>query len=95
MCFRSQIAAVWLKNVLQIHAGLLLSNPELPELLGPTVGTIQNRLSLHMPLSGLRGRLDLLVSQISSSTDPNEQSQEDEALLLYNDAGIIRYFCAI
>lgn len=85
--FRSHIGALWLKNVIQIHAGLLLSNPELPDLLGATVGSIQNRLTLHMPLSSLRGRLDLLVSQISSKSDANNQSQEDEAMLVYNDTG--------
>lgn len=87
---RSQIGAVWLKNLLQIHAGLLLSNPELPELLGPTVGSIQNRLSLHMPLGSLRGRLDLLASQISSSTDSKDQSQDDRPMIYYND-GMARF----
>lgn len=89
---RSHIGAVWLKNVLQIHAGLLLSNPELPDLLGSTVGSIQQRLTLHMPLNNLRGRLDLLVSQISNSTDANNQNQDDDAMLIYNDTGRIFLF---
>lgn len=82
---------MWLKNVLQIHAGLLLTNPDLPDLLGSTVGSIQNRLALYMPLNNLRGRLDLLVSQINSSSEASGENNEDEALLFYNDTGMI-YF---
>ncbi|KAF2897424.1 hypothetical protein ILUMI_08750 [Ignelater luminosus] len=81
----SQIGTLWLKNLLQVHAGLLLSNPELPDLLGPVLGTIESRLSLLTPLNRLRGRLDLLVSQVGASNSQNTEQTEDDALLIYND----------
>lgn len=73
--------------MLRIHAGLLLTNPELPDLLGPVLGTIESRLSLLTPLNRLRGRLDLLVSQVSTSNSQNTEQTEDDALLIYNDKG--------
>lgn len=75
---------MWLKNLVHMHAGILLSNPELSELLGSVLGSIESRLLLLNPLNRLQGRLDLLVSQVSTS---NETSEDTSALLIFNDKG--------
>ncbi|KRT82733.1 hypothetical protein AMK59_3512, partial [Oryctes borbonicus] len=80
----SYTGSLWLKNLLQIHAGLLLSNPQLSELLDPILGSIQSRLLLQTPLSRLRGRLDLLMTQINNAT-MQESNENDEPLLSYVD----------
>ncbi|XP_057651400.1 WD repeat-containing protein 43 [Diorhabda carinulata] len=80
----SQIGSVWLKYILQIHAGILMSNPELPELLSSMLGSIQNRLSLWIPLNRLKGRLDLLLPQVTGL--PQQDACENQIpLLVYND----------
>ncbi|KAJ8926553.1 hypothetical protein NQ314_021069 [Rhamnusium bicolor] len=80
----SRIGSLWLKHILQIHAGILMSNPELPDLLGPVLGSIESRLSLLTPLNRLKGRLDFLVSQVSCSST-QEYSENEEPLLIFND----------
>ncbi|KAK4873052.1 hypothetical protein RN001_015081 [Aquatica leii] len=83
----SQSGCIWLKHLLQIHSAIFLSNPELPSMLAPVLGCIESRLSLLMPLNRLRGRLDLLVSQVTTANAPNNEEDED-ALLVYNDKGL-------
>ncbi|KAF5296378.1 hypothetical protein FQA39_LY12497 [Lamprigera yunnana] len=80
----SQCGCLWLKNLLQIHSGIFISNPDLPTLLAPILGSIESRLSLLLPLNRLRGRLDLLVSQVTAANAPSKEEDED-ALLMYND----------
>lgn len=75
-----------MKNLLQIHAGILLANSDLSDLIGPTLDSIENRLTLQAPLTVLRGRLDLLVSQLSSS-EAGKDDEEEEALLVFDDKG--------
>lgn len=75
-----------MKNLLQIHAGILLANPDLSDLIGPTLDSIETRLTLQAPLTVLRGRLDLLVSQLSSS-EKGKDEEDEEALLVFNDKG--------
>lgn len=65
---------------------MLLSNPQLSELLDPVLGSIQSRLLLQTPLNRLRGRLDLLMSQINGS-GPQDSNEPDEPLLVYVDKG--------
>uniref|UniRef100_A0A1Y1KTT8 Small-subunit processome Utp12 domain-containing protein n=1 Tax=Photinus pyralis TaxID=7054 RepID=A0A1Y1KTT8_PHOPY len=83
----SQYGSVWLKHLLEVHAGIFLSNPDLPNMLGPVLGSIESRLSLLTPLNRLKGRLDLLVSQVANVTAAEEDKEED-ALLVYNDKGL-------
>ncbi|KAK5640559.1 hypothetical protein RI129_011370 [Pyrocoelia pectoralis] len=83
----SQYGSLWLKHLLEVHAGIFLSNPDLPNLLGPVLGSIESRLSLLMPLNRLKGRLDLLVSQVSN-VNASDENVEDNALLIYNDKGL-------
>ncbi|KAJ8959403.1 hypothetical protein NQ318_022091 [Aromia moschata] len=81
----SQIGAIWLKHILQVHAGILISNPELPDLLGSMLGSIESRLTLLTPLNKLKGRLDLLVSQVSRNSTQDTGENEEQALLVFND----------
>lgn len=76
---------LWLRYLIQLHASQLISNPQLVEMIGPVLGSIENRLSLLTPISRLRGRLDLLVSQISDTS--SKDTEIDEALLVYKDQG--------
>ncbi|CAH0546158.1 unnamed protein product [Brassicogethes aeneus] len=79
-----QIGALWLRHILQIHSGILISNPSLGELLGSSLMGIENRLSLLTPLNRLKGRINLLSSQISTTPESNEVDEE-EALLVFDD----------
>ncbi|KAL3285074.1 hypothetical protein HHI36_019198 [Cryptolaemus montrouzieri] len=80
----SHTGALWLRHLLQTHAALLISNPNLSDLLAPVLNSIENRLTLQSPLSRLRGRLKLIVSQITETS--NEGPKEDvEALVTFND----------
>ncbi|KAI4471388.1 wd repeat-containing protein 43 [Holotrichia oblita] len=80
----SSTGSLWLKHLLQVHTALLLSNPQLSELLDPVLGSIQSRLLLQTPLSKLSGRLDLLMAQINR-VNTQENNETDEALLSYID----------
>ncbi|KAJ8920002.1 hypothetical protein NQ315_006532, partial [Exocentrus adspersus] len=84
----SQIGCLWLKHILQVHASMLMSNPELQELLGPVLGSIESRLTLLTPLHRLKGRLSLLVSQVSGSNSNNSLQgvdENEEPLLIFDD----------
>lgn len=85
--FRSQVGALWLRHLIQAHTSQLLANPDLADLISPILGTIESRLTQLTPLSRLKGRLDLLVTQISNSSRKVEEA--DDALLVYKDQGII------
>ncbi|KAJ8972161.1 hypothetical protein NQ317_010116 [Molorchus minor] len=61
-----------------------MSNPELPQLLGTLKENIDTRLTLLTPLHKLKGKLDLLVGQVSSSS-LQDTSENEEPLLVYND----------
>lgn len=71
--------------MIQIHASQLIANPHLIDLIGPILGTIESRLSLLSPVSRLRGRLDLLITQISNSS--KEENEVEDALLTFKDGG--------
>ncbi|XP_030763020.1 WD repeat-containing protein 43 [Sitophilus oryzae] len=79
----SHFGALWLKHLAQIHAGLLISNPNLAEMFSGALGSIDNRISLQTSLNRLRGKLELLVPQINTSNADNVD--EDEAVLVFND----------
>ncbi|RZB40003.1 WD repeat-containing protein 43 [Asbolus verrucosus] len=79
-----KIGLMWLKNILLIHSGLLLSNPDLPKLFGEALGSIEAGIALQTPRSKLMGRLELLVSQISQ-VSAQEPQNNNEALLIFND----------
>ncbi|XP_022900678.2 WD repeat-containing protein 43 [Onthophagus taurus] len=73
--FSCSIASIWIKHILEIHSGVLLSNPKLSELLEPMSKCIEKRLILQMPLNKLQGRLGLLMSQVNKD-DLNDESDD-------------------
>lgn len=80
----SCLGSVWLKVVVQQHASVLLSNPDLPELVAPVLGAVESRLQLLNPLNRLSGRLDLLLSHVSAA---DVDTHESRPLLIFNDKG--------
>ncbi|XP_018327212.1 WD repeat-containing protein 43 [Agrilus planipennis] len=82
----SKIGAIWLHYLVQNNAGLLISNPDISAILGPVIGNIESRLSLQAPLSKLKGRLSLLLSQVTSFNS-EESNHNEEPILVYNDKG--------
>lgn len=84
--FRSRFGALWLKHLIQVHAGVLISNPNLSELFSGALASIQSRLNQQAPLNRLRGKLELLIPQVTSSSNV-EINEDDEALLVFNDKG--------
>lgn len=84
--YTSQVAAQWLKAVLSIHAGQILADNNMGVLLGPLLGLVETRLSSLSTLCQLRGRLDLLLTQISGpSKRGNYATADTQALLVYQD----------
>lgn len=83
--FRCNIGILWLKHIMNVHAGILLSNPELSDIIGPVLSGIENRLTLFNPLNSLKGRLELLVTQL---TVDSQKEVEDEPFLVFNDKGV-------
>lgn len=68
-----------------MHAGVLISNPNLAEMLAGVLGSIQSRIGSQTGFNRLRGKLELLVPQINGANPEN--GEEDEALLVFNDKG--------
>lgn len=87
----SRFGALWLKHLIQVHAGVLISNPNLSELFSGALTSIQSRLNQQAPLNRLRGKLELLIPQVTSSSNV-EINEDDEALLVFNDKGRIWLF---
>nr|CAD7458366.1 unnamed protein product [Timema tahoe] len=81
---KNHMAVPWLKAMLAVHAGQLLSNPELSQMLAPLLSLIEARLGQLTPLMRLRGRLELLVGQIGTIADSNELQ---DSLLVYREQG--------
>nr|CAD7432770.1 unnamed protein product [Timema monikensis] len=81
---RNHMVVPWLKAMLAVHAGQLLSNPELSQMLAPLLSLIEARLGQLTPLMRLRGRLELLVGQIGAISDTNELQ---DSLLVYREQG--------
>ncbi|CAH1993955.1 unnamed protein product [Acanthoscelides obtectus] len=80
----AQIGRVWMKQIIQTHASVLISNADLPNLLGSTVGSIESRLSLATSVNRLRGRIDLLIPQVSG-TQGQQNGDDEQAVLVYDD----------
>lgn len=59
---------LWLRHVLLVHLGYLVTVPELVRKLANLHATLENRMNFHDQLLSLNGRLDLVVSQIDQKT---------------------------
>ncbi|TPX62201.1 hypothetical protein SpCBS45565_g07046 [Spizellomyces sp. 'palustris'] len=77
----------WVRAVVLVHAGYLMSVPNLAANLGALYQTIDSRASVFQKLLRLSGRLDLVVSQIAlrNRAGANGEVQEDEALVVYDE----------
>ncbi|CAG9763880.1 unnamed protein product [Ceutorhynchus assimilis] len=80
----SHFGALWLKHLAQVHAGVLISNPNLAELFSGALNSIYSRINTQTALSRLRGKLELLVPQVIT-TDDARKGDDDEALLVFDD----------
>jgi len=63
---RNTTLVTWIKALLQIHAGYLISQPDLVQVLSTLYMVVDTRLTLFKKMVKLNGRLDLLLSQIKS-----------------------------
>ncbi|XP_054284738.1 WD repeat-containing protein 43 [Macrosteles quadrilineatus] len=82
--FTNQVAATWLKAVLAAHAGQLLADPEAVATVAPLLGMVETRRGVVAPLSRLRGRLDLLLHQVSVA-DRHTTAAETLPLVVLHD----------
>ncbi len=81
----------WLKHILVIHAGYLISNPDVTDVFSALFPLIESKLNVVGPLYRLSGRLDLMIQQIKHRTDEHERSLQSVSLqpkLIYQDEGI-------
>lgn len=76
-----------MKHMAQVHAGVLVSNPNLSELFSSALGSIHNRINAQTALQRLRGKLELLVPQVSTINNPENDDEDEEALLVFIDKG--------
>ncbi|XP_075211336.1 WD repeat-containing protein 43 [Lycorma delicatula] len=83
--FTSQVAAMWLQAVLRIHVSQLLADENCSSVIAPLMGLVESRLSCLGPLYQLKGRLNLLLDQATSSSVPRKPVIEFEPLLVYQD----------
>jgi len=81
--------ALWLRSVLENHAGYLTSCPDLVSYLTPLLALMSARTTLFPKVSQLRGRLHLMLGELEHRTDKNESSTGTqlpaEALLVYQE----------
>lgn len=61
---RGMALITWVKSVLTIHSGHLMTMPDLVARLSGLHTTVASRLSLHESLLLLNGRLDMVLSQV-------------------------------
>lgn len=76
----------WLKTVLMIHTSYLMSFPDLIESLGSVYEMMNARTKLFPQLSKLQGKLQLVMSQVTSQTDVLPNENDKEPLLYYQDS---------
>lgn len=76
----------WLKSVLIIHTSYLVSYPDLIESLGSVYEMMNARTKLFPQLSKLQGKLQLVMSQVTSQAEGLPVGNEKEALLYYQDS---------
>jgi len=61
---RGMALTTWVKAVLTIHSGHLMTMPDLVARLSGLHATLTTRLTLHESLLSLNGRLDMVLSQV-------------------------------
>ena len=63
---RAATLCLWIKSVVEKHAGYLTSSPDAVSALGSLHSTVDTRLGVFKRLLKLSGRLELILSQISN-----------------------------
>jgi U3 small nucleolar RNA-associated protein 5 len=76
----------WLKSALMIHTSYLMSYPDLIESLGSVYEMMNARTKLFPQLSKLQGKLQLVMSQVTSQADGLPNGNNKEPLLYYQDS---------
>jgi len=77
--------AKWLKSVLTIHTGYLVTVPDCQELLSPVYALLETRTQHYNQVLQLRGKLDLLTKQASDKQGDTVVDTDQQALLVYQD----------
>jgi len=77
--------AKWLKSVLTLHTGYLVSIPDCQDLLGPVYALLERRTSHYSQVLQLRGKLELLTKQTDAKEGDKIVDTDKEALLVYQD----------
>merc|ERR1711942_572437 len=77
--------AKWLKAVLTIHTGYLVSVPDCRELLTPVYALLETRTQHYNQVLQLRGKLELLTRQTVERQGETTVNTDKQALLVYQD----------
>jgi len=77
--------AKWLKAVLTIHTGYLVSVPDCQDLLSPVYALLETRTQHYNQVLQLRGKLELLTRQAMDRQGDTVVDTEKQALLVYQD----------
>merc|ERR1711872_837465 len=77
--------AKWLKAVLSVHTGYLVSVPDCQQLLSPVYAMLETRTQHYSQVLQLRGKLEMLNSQAQHRQGDTTVDTEKQALLVYQD----------
>merc|ERR1711892_70264 len=75
----------WLKAVLTIHTGYLVSLPDCQEFISPLFALLERRTQHSSQVLQLKGKLDLLTRQVRDRQGDTVVDTEKQALLVYQD----------
>ncbi|KAF8641112.1 hypothetical protein AX17_000754 [Amanita inopinata Kibby_2008] len=90
---RGSSLVIWIRTVLAMHSGHLMTIPDLVSRLSGLHTTIASRLALQDSLLSLSGRLELVLSQMQmrSSTTPTPLNPKHEKTLKSSVAEVTKY----
>merc|ERR1719245_2701559 len=76
-----------MKAILQFHTSYVMSSPKCEELMSSIYSMIESKTKNYNKILQLRGKLDLMVQQMNTEPETDEQVPEasKEALLVYHD----------
>lgn len=80
-----EVLVKWTKAVLTTHTSFLLSFPEMVEKLNSLYQMMESRTAVLGKLSRLQGKLDLVLSQITSQEQQEEAVEINQPLLMYQE----------
>merc|ERR1712029_644595 len=77
--------AKWLKSVLSIHTGYLVSVPDCQDILSPVYALLEARTQNYSQVLQLRGKLNMIMKQSDDKHTDNNLDVEQDALAVYID----------